>query len=297
MSDTTQRTPLVTGLFNDRASAERAYQSVESRGYSRDDVNLMMTDKTRDTHFGEGTPDTELGSKALEGAGAGSAIGGTIGAIIGGIAAIGTNVLLPGLGLVVWGPIAAALTGAGAGGLTGGLIGALIGSGIPDEHAAAYESGIKEGGIFMGVNARNDEDADYFHKDWSNHGSNVHAVGTGAGVIGGAATGAAIGSAVAPVAGTAVGGVVGGVAGAIAGGAAGHEIAEKVNPEPGDEGDGDHTLGTGTGAVGGAATGAAIGSAIAPGIGTAVGGVAGAVGGAAGGHEVAEKVNPDDKLT
>ena len=80
MSDTTQRTPMVTGLFKDRASAERAYQSLESRGYSRDDVNLMMSDQTRDTHFGEGTPDTELGSKALEGAGAGSAIGGTLGA-------------------------------------------------------------------------------------------------------------------------------------------------------------------------------------------------------------------------
>jgi outer membrane lipoprotein SlyB len=296
MSDTTQRTPLVTGLFNDRDSAERAYQSVESRGYSRDDVNLMMTDETRDRHFGEGTPDTELGSKALEGAGAGSAIGGTLGAIIGGIAAIGTNVLIPGLGLVVWGPIAAALTGAGAGGLTGGLIGALVGSGIPEEHATEYESGVKNGGIFMGVNARNDEDASYFQNEWGNHGSNVHAVGTGAGVIGGAATGAAIGTAVAPGIGTAAGGVVGGVAGAIAGGAAGHEIAEAVNPQPGDDRDGDHAIGTGGGAVGGAVTGAAIGTAVAPGPGTAVGGVIGAVGGAVGGHEIAEEVNPDDKV-
>jgi outer membrane lipoprotein SlyB len=296
MSDTTQRTPIVTGLFNDRNSAERAYSTVESRGYSRDDVNLMMSDKTRDTHFGEGTADTELGSKALEGAGAGSAIGGTLGAIIGGIAAIGTNVLLPGIGLVVAGPIVAALTGAGAGGLTGGLIGALIGSGIPEEHAAEYEEGVKNGGIFMGVNARSDEDAEYFNNEWRNHGSNVHAVGTGAGVIGGAATGAAIGSAVAPVAGTAVGGVIGAVAGGIAGGAAGHEVAEAVNPQPGDEQDGDHAVGTGGGAVGGAAAGAAIGSAIAPGPGTAVGGVVGAVGGAVGGHEVAEEVNPDDKI-
>ena len=170
---------MVTGLFNDRDSAERAYSTIESRGYSRDDVNLMMSDETRNTHFGEGTADTELGSKALEGAGTGSAIGGTLGAIIGGIAAIGTNVLLPGLGLVVAGPIAAALVGAGAGGLTGGLIGALIGSGIPEEHAAAYESGVKDGGIFMGVNARNQEDADYFHNEWSNHGQRVYNTGTG----------------------------------------------------------------------------------------------------------------------
>jgi hypothetical protein len=128
-----------------------------------------MTDETRNRHFGEGTGDTELGSKALEGAGVGSAIGGTLGAIIGGIAAIGTNVLLPGLGLIVAGPLAAALAGAGAGGLTGGLVGALIGSGIPEERAKLYDEGIRNGGMVMGVNPRNDEDAEYFENEWRNY--------------------------------------------------------------------------------------------------------------------------------
>ena len=298
MNQSTGQNRTIGGLFNDRESAERAYSSLSSRGYSTEDVNLLMSDETRKRHFGEDTADTELGSKALEGAGVGSAIGGTLGAIIGGIAAIGTNVLLPGLGLVVAGPIAAALAGAGAGGLTGGLLGALVGSGIPEEHAAEYESGIKNGGIYMGVNARNDDDAQYFHNEFSRSGGS-HVVGTGLGVAGGAATGAAIGTAVAPGVGTAAGGVVGAVAGGIAGGAAGHEVAEAVNPQPGDEQDGDHALGTGGGAVGGAVTGAAIGSVV-PGVGTAaggvVGGVIGATGGAVAGHEIAEAVNPDDKL-
>ena len=166
MNESTGQRRMVSGLFNDRDSAERAYSSLTSRGYNDDDVNLLMSDQTRNTHFGEGTPDTELGSKALEGAGAGSAIGGTLGAIIGGIAAIGTNVFLPGLGLIVAGPLAAALAGAGAGGLTGGLVGALIGSGIPEEHAAEYESGIKNGGAVVGVNPRTPEDADYFENEW-----------------------------------------------------------------------------------------------------------------------------------
>ena len=112
---------MVTGMFRSREDAENAYNSVTGRGYDKDDVNLLMSDKTRDTHFGDNTPDTEMGSKALEGAGVGSAIGGTIGAVIAGIAAIGTSVLIPGLGLLVAGPLAAALAGAGAGGLTGGL--------------------------------------------------------------------------------------------------------------------------------------------------------------------------------
>ncbi len=159
---------VLTGMFRDRDSADKAYNSALSRGYSKDDVNLMMSDQTRDSWFADGD-DSALGSKALEGAGTGSAIGGTLGAVIGGIAAIGTNVLLPGLGLVVAGPLLAALAGAGAGGLTGGLVGALIGSGIPEEHAKMYEEGIKNGGAVMGITPRNSEDADYFESEFRNN--------------------------------------------------------------------------------------------------------------------------------
>lgn len=163
---------MVTGLFRDRDSAERAYGSLESRGYSKDDVNLMMSEDTRNSWFSDSNNadnTTGLGDKALEGAGAGSAIGGTIGAVLAAIAAIGTNVVLPGLGLVVAGPLAAALAGAGAGGLTGGLIGALVGSGIPEDRAKEYEEGIRSGGMVMGVNPRNDEDATYFEQEFRNH--------------------------------------------------------------------------------------------------------------------------------
>ncbi len=160
---------MVTGLFRDRDSAERAYSSVSSRGYDKDDVNVMMTDETRDRHFAGDNANTELGSKALEGAGVGSAIGGTVGAVVAAIAAIGTSILLPGIGLIVAGPLAAALAGAGAGGLTGGLIGALVGSGIPEEEAKAYEQGLKDGGIVMGVTPRNAEDAAYFENEFKSH--------------------------------------------------------------------------------------------------------------------------------
>ncbi|MEJ6981827.1 hypothetical protein WG906_15270 [Pedobacter sp. P351] len=167
VSNTDQR--MLTGMFKDRESAEQAYNSLTSRGYSQDDVNLMMSDETRKRHFAKSDEDTDLGNKALEGAGTGSAIGGTAGAIIGAIAAIGTAVAIPGLGLVVAGPLAAGLAGAGAGGLTGGIVGALIGSGIPEDRAKHYESGIKEGGIVMGVKPRTDEDAEYLENEWKNN--------------------------------------------------------------------------------------------------------------------------------
>ena len=163
-----RRSQVVSGMFNGRDDAERAYQSLQERGYSKDEINVIMSEDTRDKHFPEGSAaaDTELGSKAAEGAGTGAAIGGGTGAIIGALIGIGSNVVIPGIGLVA-GPIAGALAGAGAGGATGGVVGALVGSGIPEEHAKKYEEGVKQGGIYMGVNPRSAEDAEYFERSWS----------------------------------------------------------------------------------------------------------------------------------
>ena len=168
-----QRNKMVTGLFRDRESAEGAYRSLSERGYGKDDVNLLMSEDTRKKYFDD--KDTELGTKAWEGAGKGAAIGGGVGATLAAIAAIGTTLALPGLGLLIAGPIAAGLAGGGAGALTGGLIGGLVGHGIPEEEAKAYEQGIRDGGIVMGVNPRSDEDADYFEQNWrANRGESIY---------------------------------------------------------------------------------------------------------------------------
>jgi uncharacterized protein (TIGR02271 family) len=173
--NTTARRPVVTGLFHDRSSAEQAYSDLSSRGYGPNDVNLVMSDETRKRHFsGKDGVKTELGTKAAEGAGIGAGIGGTLGALAAAIAAVGTSIALPGLGLVVAGPLAAALAGAGAGGAAGGLLGALVGWGIPEETVKHYEAGIKKGGILMGFQPRSTEDAEYFHSRW-NSGSGTTA--------------------------------------------------------------------------------------------------------------------------
>ncbi len=178
MADTSR---VITGLFPDRDSAERAYQGVVDRGYGKDDVNLVMSDATRERHFGNrgvGGGDgveTALGNKAAEGAGIGAGIGGTVGAIAAVLAAVGTSIALPGLGLVIAGPVVAALAGAGAGGAAGTLVGALIGLGIPEERVKGYESGIAQGGILLGVRPRSDEDADQLARMWQDaRGADIH---------------------------------------------------------------------------------------------------------------------------
>jgi len=165
----------LSGMFSDRESAERSYQNLRDKGYTDEDINLIMSDDTRKKHFQEEVVETEMGSKAMDGAGKGSAIGGTIGAVAGVIAALGTSVLIPGLGILIAGPILAGLAGAGAGGITGGLIGALIGSGIPEEKAKVYESGVNDGKILMNVKPRNEEDGKYFEEEWKkNKGEEIH---------------------------------------------------------------------------------------------------------------------------
>lgn len=174
---TEKKAGLVTGVFSTRESAEQAYNSLLQKGYKSDEITVLMSDKTRDTHFGDDDTnrhddkhhDSNLGNKAMEGAGTGSAIGGTTGAIVGALAATGLSVALPGLGIVLAGPLAGALAGAGAGGLTGGIIGALVGAGMPKERAERYEHHVKEGNIVIGVTPRDENDATAIQDDWHNY--------------------------------------------------------------------------------------------------------------------------------
>ncbi|MBV9849797.1 MAG: general stress protein [Armatimonadetes bacterium] len=143
---------LITGMFRNRADAERAVADLQNLGYSQNDISVMLNDQTRTREFAADT-----GTKAAEGAGVGAGIGGTLGAIIAALTATGSVAAVAATGGVaaplVAGPLAAALAGAGAGGLTGGLLGGLIGAGIPEERARAYEADLNAGGILVGVYA------------------------------------------------------------------------------------------------------------------------------------------------
>ncbi len=171
---------MVLSVFRDHAHAQRAYEWLTSRGYGNNDVNVMMSDETRTRYYtpaerAQGKDKVQAGTLGTEGMGVGGAIGTVVGATIGAVAAIGTNLVLPGLGLVIAGPIAAALAGAGAGAATGGIVGGLIGLGIPEGDARAYENALKTGGVVVGVHPRKDDSGaikDYFSK---NGGENVYA--------------------------------------------------------------------------------------------------------------------------
>jgi uncharacterized protein YjbJ (UPF0337 family) len=164
---------LVTGLYDNPEHAGRAYHDLTNKhGYQADDISVVMSDETRQRHFGDVKPWTEFktGSKAAEGAGVGGAAGMGVGAALGALLAAATSIVIPGIGLVVAGPLAGAIAGAGAGGAAGTLVGALIGAGIPEERAVVYDRGIREGGIVLGTRARDEAHAKELERDFTTYG-------------------------------------------------------------------------------------------------------------------------------
>ena len=164
---------VVTAIFPDGRRAEEAFEAATRLGYSKDDINVVMSDETRSKHFGDVRPGAELKeqSKASTGAGVGGSVGLGVGAALGAFVAAATAIAIPGVGVIVAGPLAGAIAGAGAGAATGGLLGALIGAGIPEDRAAEYEAGIKRGGILVGTRARDREHAAALERDFSEYGA------------------------------------------------------------------------------------------------------------------------------
>jgi hypothetical protein len=164
----------VTAVFRSPDAAERAYRAALALGYEDSDINVVVSDATRDTLLADARHPNlsgnaaESADKPAKGADLGGPTGGTLGTIAPVIAAVGTAVLIP--GLVFAGPIAIALTAAGAVGLAGGLIGALKDWGIPQDRVRDYEAAVRDGAILIGVQARSDEDFRRLDRQWRAEG-------------------------------------------------------------------------------------------------------------------------------
>jgi hypothetical protein len=147
-------TIMVTGICKTRIAAESAINKITTSGFTRNEISVLMSDARDSKEFA-----IETGTHAADGAGIGGAIGFTVGAVLAASTAIGSNLVLPGLGIVIAGPIAAALAGAGAGGVAGSLVGALIGAGVTEHRAKVYNSGLRNGGILLGIEAKDKKEA------------------------------------------------------------------------------------------------------------------------------------------
>lgn len=169
--DRSRLSTIVTALFPDRPSAERGWDAVIARGYKASDINAVVSQDTHKTLLAVETKPT--GDKALEGAGVGGAIGLSAGAMTAVLIAVGSALLLPGVGLVLAGPIVAGMAGAGVGGAIGVVIGAMVGADIPEKHVKLIEEHVKRGGFVLTVHARSIPDANAIELDWKKLASEV----------------------------------------------------------------------------------------------------------------------------
>ena len=145
--------PLV-GIFDTTGAAERAYVSCLDRGYNLGQVNVVVSEGTRQKLLtSDDEIKAELAGREAEGGELGGPKGGRVGILVTVLAAVGAAVAVPAIGFVV-GPLAVALTAAGAAGVAGGLFAAFSEWGVPEERLRGYEADVRKGAILMSVEAK-----------------------------------------------------------------------------------------------------------------------------------------------
>lgn len=171
-------TGVITCIFDSIADAETACTELINRGYKPAEITVIMSDETQDKYFGYHNQEIDPATNTMEEAGIETAIG----ALVGVIAALGSLVAVPGIGLIVGGPLITALSEENRGKLYSGITETLIDAGIPEEEAMYYESSLLNGGIVIGVAPRNPEDRKAIVDEWNYyrakqiHGSEAYTV-------------------------------------------------------------------------------------------------------------------------
>lgn len=161
----------VAGIFDSNITADRAVASLLDEGFAKDDISLIMSDRTRDTLFS--STDDEA-NRVAKGGIVGAALGGAFGALLAGLTSVGAIAVSGGTLLAV-GPIVAALYGAGAGGAVGGMSGALISAGFAADDAIRYEKEVKAGKAVVIVHVSDKEKAIIAKSALSTSGATIKA--------------------------------------------------------------------------------------------------------------------------
>lgn len=155
------------GVFDAPSAAERAYNLLLELGYNHNEITVLMSHETGEL-FRAGSPVTasvngaeipNASAQVLGGAGAMSAVG----AISGIVAAVGAALVIPGVGLVVAGPLAA--LGASVGAALGALYGIPIGA-MTENKVADYETKIREGKVLLSIEPHSPEDREIIQRGW-----------------------------------------------------------------------------------------------------------------------------------
>ena len=143
-------TRTVLGAFRSSDAAERAVDELAAQGFDSEHISVAVSDRAHALHF------SAKHDKTVEGVGVGLISGGVLGGVVAGLTTVAT-VVVPGVGVLVAGPLLSAFAGMNAGAVVGTFVGGLIGHGIPEREAKIYKEAVKEGNLLVAVSA---DDAD-----------------------------------------------------------------------------------------------------------------------------------------
>lgn len=156
----------VAGIFNSRADAERALETLRGLGLSEERLNLLTPGET------PAEVDAEVPTTETEQPGMGKALGATVGGALGAagglhLGSIIASSLIPGVGPVLAvGMIAAALVGVGgaaAGSKVGEAVEDNIAPELPHDELYVYEDALRKGKSVIIAAADDGEQADHVH--------------------------------------------------------------------------------------------------------------------------------------
>jgi uncharacterized membrane protein len=138
---------VITRVYDDFATAQRARAEVEGLGASDVEVSTLGDERIRTHYDRDPIVSDDQGSGAMTGAGLGAVAGGGAGLLAGlGLIAI------PGIGpLVAAGWLAATAAGAVGGAVVGGAVGALTEIGVSDEDAPIFHEAMRRGSVALTV--------------------------------------------------------------------------------------------------------------------------------------------------
>jgi hypothetical protein len=150
---TTERPPVVVGVFSERRELEMAVDELRRAGFDEEQLGAAVHGERT-----AGGTDIREGETASEGAASGAVTGGVLGGLAG-AAAVG---IIPGIGPVLAaGALAGILGGAVIGAAAGGIVGALVGMGVPEEESRYYETQFRAGNNILTVKADGRQDEVY----------------------------------------------------------------------------------------------------------------------------------------
>jgi len=128
------------GVFTDIDAARQAVLGLLEAGFSKEQINVICSDETKERHFQEFEHQEPAGTYTPTA----TIVGGTIGAALGGLAVVASAAATGSLALWAAGPITA-----WAGGVAGGLVGAMMTRGLEKEIADFYQQAVVSGQILV----------------------------------------------------------------------------------------------------------------------------------------------------